>query len=50
MIKNLHTDKQIEIDVDDVTVISWSDDNKYIFLGTEHGHVVGYRFDHQLFK
>jgi hypothetical protein len=49
-IKNIITDKQLEIEIEDVSIISWSDENTHIFFGTEHGHIAGYKFDHQLFK
>lgn len=45
-IKNIITDKQVELDIEDVSVIFWSEENEELFLGTENGHIVGYKVDH----
>ena len=47
---NMETKKNQQIELKDVTVISWSHDNAFIFLGTKEGKVSQYSVDIPLNK
>lgn len=44
-VMNLASKKHAEIEEKDVTVISWSHDNGFLFLGTKEGKVGQYKVD-----